>query len=90
MNGDELYRLKVSPARADAAERKRSALAGVKLACILRDDAGKRFARERERLAEAVVAARDAGCTVAEIADAWGVTRAAVYQFISRERRPTR
>ena len=87
MNGDELYRLKVSPARADEAERKRSALAGVKLTRAMRDDAGERFARERERLKEAVIAARDAGCTVAEIADAWGVSRAAVYQFVGREKR---
>lgn len=51
----------------------------------------RRWAREGERnaaqaLAGAVVAARDAGHTVAEIASAAEVTRQAIYDFMRRHK----
>lgn len=78
----------VTIARADAeqSERKRSALVGVGFAYDAMTRAHSAHMRERRRVVDAIVAARDEGATVAEIAEQAGISRNAVYLLVSRAR----
>ena len=72
---------------AGSRERKQSALVGVWYAQRQAREAEARFNAERVRLREAMVAARDAGATVAEIAEQMGISRQGVYSLEARIRR---
>lgn len=77
-------------ARADAAERKRSALAGVQVCEAAAKEAEARSMDARLRLREAIAAARDQGIPVREIAKAAGVSRQALYKRMERLRESER
>lgn len=78
-----------SPARADAGERRRSALAGVQVCEAAAKEAEARSLAARLRLREAIAAARDEGIPVREIAKAAGMSRQALYKRMARLRDAT-
>lgn len=82
MNGDILYRVKSSAVGGGRKERQRSALLGVQLARVLRDQRRTEWEASRRELVEAMSAARDEGITVQRIADELGVSRQNVYQLV--------
>ncbi len=86
-NGHEPITVTQAPASADVRERKRSALVGVQYAKRGHTDALRRLEAERDRYADAIVAARDQGATVQECAQQAGVSRNAVYELFRRIRR---
>lgn len=75
-----------SSARADAGERKRSALAGVQVCEVAAKVAEARSMDARLRLRAAIAAARDEGIPVREIARAAGMSRQALYKRMERLR----
>ncbi|NUQ70421.1 MAG: helix-turn-helix domain-containing protein [Chthonomonadales bacterium] len=79
-----------SSARADANERKRSALAGVQVCEAAAKEAEARSMDARLRLREAIAAARDQGIPVREIAKAAGMSRQALYKRMERLRESER
>ncbi len=78
------YRVTQAPASADVRERKRSALVGVQYAKQGHEDALRRLEDERQRYANAIIAARDQGATVQECAQQAGVSRNALYELFRR------
>lgn len=85
-----VYPVSQSPLRASDDERKRSALVGVQYAKRVHVEAEARFLAARENYAEAIVAARDQGATVAEIAQQAGVSRNAIYLLMARREKARR
>lgn len=79
-----------SPARADAGERRRSALAGVQLCKAAAEEAETKHLAARLRLRDALAAARDEGITVRELASELGVSRNAIYKAMDRLARAER
>ena len=77
-------KLPISPTRADANERRRSALAGVQLCKRQAQEAEARHLRERLRLREAIGAARDANVPVRVLAKELGISRNAIYKAMER------
>lgn len=76
-----------SPSQATTTERKSSALVGVWYAERLHKAAIARAEAARAGYVEAIVAARDAGATVAEVAEQAGVSRNALYLLVARARK---
>lgn len=83
---DMNFGLTHSPARADANERKRSALAGVQVCEAAAKVAEQRSLEARLRLRDAIAAARDEGIPVREIAQFCGMSRQAIYKRMERLR----
>ena len=79
-----------SPARADAGERRRSALAGVQLCKAAAEEAETKHLAARLRLRDALAAARDEGISVRELASELGVSRNAIYKAMDRLARAER
>jgi len=73
-------------ASADQRERRRSALLGVYYAQAVSDQSLARHRAVRRNLREAIVAARDEGAPVREIAEQMRVSRNAVYGMMRRAR----
>lgn len=73
-----------SPTRADANERKRSALAGVQLCKQAAEEAEARHLEARLRLRDALAAARDQGIPVRVLANELGISRNAIYKAMDR------
>lgn len=71
-------------ASADPRERRRSALLGVYYAQAVSDRSAARHRAVRRNLREAIIAARDEGASVREIAEQMGVSRNAVYSMMRR------
>jgi hypothetical protein len=80
----DLYRVPSARVDADVRERRRSALLGVDAAARAHREAEERFVRARAARAEAIVAARDEGCTVEEIAQQSGQSRQSIYLLMHR------
>jgi len=80
--------LPITAARCDAddRERRRSALLGVHYAQAVSDASLNRHLAVRRNLRDAIVAARDQGAPVREIAAQMGVSRNAVYSMMRRAR----
>ena len=83
-------KLPISPTRADANERRRSALVGVQLCKAAAEEAEARHLEARLRLRDALAAARDQGITVRELASELGVSRNAIYKAMDRLARSER
>ena len=83
-------KLPISPTRADANERRRSALAGVQLCKAAAEEAEDKHLAARLRLRDALAAARDQGITVRELASELGVSRNAIYKAMDRLARSER
>ena len=79
-----------SPARADANERKRSALAGVQLCKRAAEEAEAAHLVARLRLRDALAAARDQGVPVRVLANELGISRNAIYKAMDRLARSER
>lgn len=77
-------KLSHSPARADANERKRSALAGVQLCKRAAEEAEAKHLASRLRLRDALAAARDQGVPVRVLANELGISRNAIYKAMDR------
>jgi Mor family transcriptional regulator len=71
-------------ANADPRERRRSALLGVNYAQGMSDNSLDHHKSIRRNLREAIVAARDEGAAVREIAEQMNVSRNAVYGMMRR------
>ena len=83
-------KLPISPTRANANERKRSALVGVQLSKRQAEEAEAKHLAARLRLRDALAAARDEGITVRELASELGVSRNAIYKAMDRLARAER
>ena len=83
-------KLPISPTRANANERKRSALVGVQHCKRQAEEAETKHLAARLRLRDALAAARDEGITVRELASELGVSRNAIYKAMDRLARAER
>ena len=83
-------KLPISPTRANANERKRSALVGVQLCKRQAEEAETKHLAARLRLRDALAAARDEGISVRELASELGISRNAIYKAMDRLARAER